>query len=672
MTKTPIQRNPWPGLASYDENNGLFCGRNHAINDLFSLICNNPVVTLYGRSGIGKTSLIKAGVAPVLKQRGFIPVYIRLMRETAGNRSISFANCITEILSTDKRFAVTRCGTNGSGEPCDNPAFLWDWFLTHQFRDTQDNDVTPVIFLDQFEETFSGDNEAVGLLLRQINLLLDDSRRLPDDCAPDTFRSRFRFIFSFRDDALYKMEETLDKYNLGSLKQNRYVLKALNREQAKDVITYPAEDLQSGKSFIDAGVPDLILDKLEKRGGEEIDPAILSLLMAELYERMVQSGNGSINTDFISNLGDSIIKDFYLDGVSQIRKKSAAFLEKELITADGRRKTVSSMDMASVVRPAELEILLQRHILSPFIKGKVTDYELSHDVLCPIVMQNRKKRQEKERALGVFRAAAGVIIAAGLVFLGFYIYWANESKTGKLLSENRRLTGELSYTAAHIANLEESINQAQLADSAVTAFYADGDIKKAYDLFCLSAKDGLFLSQGQKKLVQRLKSINDGFCLSTGRYPTYWISNDGRYIFYRYHLLVLNAKFLRSGSYYYKIGYDPKNSSWTRISNNSDVDVLNHIATDGKTPLEDGYWSIINGNRSYLLGEHLVTLRFVDVGPKGEMWRLFVTKEKQNVSYSSQELLGFLDGSAFKYLIRGDSNENRLKDCQNTKTSDSK
>ena len=61
--------NPWRGLTPYDgyENPGMFCGRKEEIKHLRKLIEDNACVVFYGASGVGKTSLLKAGVMPILR-----------------------------------------------------------------------------------------------------------------------------------------------------------------------------------------------------------------------------------------------------------------------------------------------------------------------------------------------------------------------------------------------------------------------------------------------------------------------------------------------------------------------------------------------------------------------------------------------------------------------------
>ena len=55
-------QNPWAGLASYEdpattERKLKFCGRDDDSYDVAKLIMGNIFVTLYGKSGIGKTSM---------------------------------------------------------------------------------------------------------------------------------------------------------------------------------------------------------------------------------------------------------------------------------------------------------------------------------------------------------------------------------------------------------------------------------------------------------------------------------------------------------------------------------------------------------------------------------------------------------------------------------------
>ena len=516
---TPRQ-NPWPGLASYDEKNGMFCGRSAAVNDLFSLICNNPVVTLYGRSGIGKTSLVKAGVAPLLRRRGYLPVYVRLMQEVRSGAEGIFAKSITDKLLE----AVPQMRQDVPVEvPASHPEFLWEWFLAHPLMDADGKAVTPVVILDQFEEVFFYREEEVRLLLRQISLLLDDSRRLPESCDPEDFRARFRLVFSFRDDALYKMEEAADRDNLSALKQNRYILKALQRDQAREVILLPSEDLQTGRRFVSPEVADHILDKLSGGEDDSVDPAILSLLMSELYEKMDAAAATEITEEFVSEFGGDIIRNYYLKGVSRIRPGALSFLERELVTADGRRRSVASGDIQGSVRQEDLDKLLGSHILSAVVKGEVIDYELSHDVLCPIVRQNRRRRwvRRKVARISAFAVAFCALVAG--VLLGWNVHDKNvRNREAKAVADSLRLN------TAVMTNQElrdSIINQARRREvERAFKYFKNGRWEKFME--CYQKNDTL-----RMELEEQLFKMD--YFDKTGYTRDVRISEDGRYLYYQ-------------------------------------------------------------------------------------------------------------------------------------------
>ena len=59
--------NPWPGLESYEEDaQYFFFGREHKVEELLNKVLDAPVTVLFGRSGLGKTSLLQAGLFPLL------------------------------------------------------------------------------------------------------------------------------------------------------------------------------------------------------------------------------------------------------------------------------------------------------------------------------------------------------------------------------------------------------------------------------------------------------------------------------------------------------------------------------------------------------------------------------------------------------------------------------
>src|SRR5271169_4712723 len=72
------KQNPWPGLRAFGERDrDFFFGRERETAELLSLVQRSPVVVLYGQSGLGKTSLLQAGLFPRLKELNFLPFRVR-------------------------------------------------------------------------------------------------------------------------------------------------------------------------------------------------------------------------------------------------------------------------------------------------------------------------------------------------------------------------------------------------------------------------------------------------------------------------------------------------------------------------------------------------------------------------------------------------------------------
>src|SRR5205809_7397332 len=70
---------PWPGLVSFTEaNQSFFFGREREVNELARLVRQETLTVFFGKSGLGKSSILRAGLAPLLRESEFVPVYIRL------------------------------------------------------------------------------------------------------------------------------------------------------------------------------------------------------------------------------------------------------------------------------------------------------------------------------------------------------------------------------------------------------------------------------------------------------------------------------------------------------------------------------------------------------------------------------------------------------------------
>ena len=72
LDKPPISAAPYPGPRSFEpEEEKIFFGRDREKNNLVSLIFAHRTILVYAASGAGKSSLLRAGIIPRLREEGF-------------------------------------------------------------------------------------------------------------------------------------------------------------------------------------------------------------------------------------------------------------------------------------------------------------------------------------------------------------------------------------------------------------------------------------------------------------------------------------------------------------------------------------------------------------------------------------------------------------------------
>ena len=140
---------PWPGLESYGEDaHGWFHGRDFETDALLTLVQRESLTVLYGRSGLGKTSLLRAGLFPRLRVENYLPIHVHLLLNDGAPDIISQ---IGEAIARECRLHAVE------GPALKEATTLWEHF--HQkdcdFWSGNDHLLTPVLIFDQFEEIFT-------------------------------------------------------------------------------------------------------------------------------------------------------------------------------------------------------------------------------------------------------------------------------------------------------------------------------------------------------------------------------------------------------------------------------------------------------------------------------------------------------------------------------------
>ena len=135
------------------------------------------VTVLYGRSGLGKTSLLRAGLFPALREENFLPVYVRLELQAGFDGIVASAASI--------RLRLDSGEVPDALLPAEDES-LWEYLHRADFElwSAQNYPLTPVIVIDQFEELFTLGERVPDLVREFMNDLGDlAENRIPADVA---------------------------------------------------------------------------------------------------------------------------------------------------------------------------------------------------------------------------------------------------------------------------------------------------------------------------------------------------------------------------------------------------------------------------------------------------------------------------------------------------------
>ncbi len=409
--------NPWPGLDSFAEGDrAYFHGRDTEAAELHARVQRETLTVLFGRSGLGKTSLLNAGLFPSLRDEDLLPVYIRLDHShpaaTAEPRASLRAQVLAALTSECARHEV-EAPAPAAGET------LWEFFHRNEaeFWSARNRPVTPVLVFDQFEELFTvgqGDRDArerCEAFIAELGDLIENrvpaafKARLDNDAALGRhydFRARnVKLIVSFREDFLAAMEGL--KSRVPSLMHNRFRLQPMTGVQANEVISLGGSHLVDalmarriiGLAGRGVAEPPPAVDELPNL---EIDPALLSVVCSELNVKRQRLGESRIGAHLLQGAEREILSDFYERGFEGLDARVRVFVEDNLLTASGFRNSYAREDALaqSGVTAEALNTLVARRLVREEERLGVRRLELTHDILTGVVRDSRDTRRTRE------------------------------------------------------------------------------------------------------------------------------------------------------------------------------------------------------------------------------------------------------------------------------------
>ena len=370
---------PFCGLTWFaTEQAALFFGRGFQIRTLYQQITaplTPPLILLYGQSGVGKSSLLAAGLKPRLEDSHTI-VYLRRDQQP------SLLGALHAALSYEAG------GTT-----------LAEIWAAVEARDERPR----LIILDQAEEVFTRPNLAqpdeLADFLGALQTLGTDPERWP----------KGKLILSFRKEWLPDIKRQVNEHRLA---YNDLFLQRLDKRGVMEAITGPAQEsaLQAKyKLTVTTELPGLIADDLLADLGSAVAPT-LQILLTKLWEAAKANSynqptlDGELYSELLHGQKPGLDKVLN-DQLAELSGRQPELVESGLAldllayhitprdTAEEHKREVLYQTYAHHPQP-ELDVLVQEYdnlyLLVDSAKIEPTKprtSRLAHDTLAPLVRQ---------------------------------------------------------------------------------------------------------------------------------------------------------------------------------------------------------------------------------------------------------------------------------------------
>ena len=404
-----VPESPFPGLTHYtSEYAEFFFGRDAERMRIIGNLQATRLTLLYAQSGVGKSSLLSAGVAPRLRELaelnvkdegrpGNVPV---VMREWVGDPTERLIEAVAEAFEPyvgDTALDLPAADLEAAIEAATVAA-----------------DSTLLVILDQFEEYFNYHaNGEVGVSFAdQLAACIN---------RPDL---RANFLIAIREDAYSRIGDLL-KSRVPSVYSNYVHLDYLDRQALHDSITKSIAEfdrLHAADEPVtdDPALVDTVLDQVaegtknqDARAGEAatIDAAFVQLVMKRLWKEEAAAGSHRLRVETLNRLGGAaeIIRthlDEALATLSEEDQDTAATAFRYLVTPDLAKVALGTKALSdwTGIPEAHLEAVLSAlaapdlKVLRPVLDARSEGrrYEIFHDGLAEPILSWRARHGDPE------------------------------------------------------------------------------------------------------------------------------------------------------------------------------------------------------------------------------------------------------------------------------------
>jgi hypothetical protein len=447
----PIKRlSPYQGLVPYMEGDApFFFGRGKETRLIIANLFASPLTLLYGASGVGKSSVIRAGVVHQLRQRDdLIAVPFSVWRDDpVGDLGRAIVNSV--------RSADAGASANVKNILDSNHSSLRELLISC----FEQMGRRLMIILDQFEEYFlyhplgdAFDNELPSAIIKAdapVSFLIcvreDALAKLDrfEGCIPSLFDNYLRIEHLSREAAYNAIVRPIERYNeLGANDQP-----PINIEPS--LVEAILKQVQAGKVIFGEAGRGMI--RAEETMGQ-IETPFLQMVMTRLWDEEMRAGSRVLQLKTLERLGgaEHIVRthlDETMSELTQDKQDIAAKIFHHLVTPSGTKIVHTVHDLAEYSEQPKVQILpileelassgtrILRGVGPPPEQPEEPRYEIFHDVLAPAILDwrvrhvKKQERAETERKLAqarrrVNRLLLGVVALILLLLLmtGLSIY----------------------------------------------------------------------------------------------------------------------------------------------------------------------------------------------------------------------------------------------------------
>ena len=418
---------------------------------------------MFSKSGLGKTSLLMAGLFPKLrKEKALLPVPIRV------NEPGTPADIVIE--------AVTqRCNRAGVELTSGNTAGVWE-FLSSSLMWSGDQLLTPILVFDQFEEIFTLRDSAFR------TALASELGALASGLPPERLRAtegghsahpprlgehapEVKILLSLREEYLGTLQEL--SVHIRGLFQEQFRLAPLGEKEARVAISEPAEQV-AGPQDVPFATPTFtyepdalqeLLRFLQGRSGviesfqlqllcshaEEIISARANVIAATTQAALPAAEGNTFRisrTDLGGPAGmREVLKRFYQHAISMLRwrdrRRARRLCEEGMVSATGSQIMLHEAQIRSDygVREPALKVLVNAHLLRCEQRLESLFYEISHDQLATSIEQSRSFRIPRKYRQMIYGAlVVGLFTIGALLYLNGLVNKQRQIATWKMLA----------------------------------------------------------------------------------------------------------------------------------------------------------------------------------------------------------------------------------------------